>query len=138
MRALVRDLPNRHGVTVFLSSHLLSEVEQIATHVAILSKGQIQFEGTPQELKVQSQSIVIEVDQLERARVLLESAGCVTRGEGSRMVVQSQSMIGPAEINAMLVQARIAVSHLAVQAATLEDMFLQITRDVPEDCEVSR
>jgi len=41
VRTLVRDLPKRRGVTVFLSSHLLAEVEQVATHLAIISQGQL-------------------------------------------------------------------------------------------------
>ena len=138
MRALVRDLPHTRGVTVFLSSHLLSEVEQVATHVAILSHGEIQFVGTPQQLKMRSESIVIEVDQPERARVLLESAGLATQQEGQRLAVRPRTGFGPAEINAMLVQASVAVSHLAVQGATLEDMFLQLTGDVRETLEVAR
>jgi lantibiotic transport system ATP-binding protein len=130
MRTLVRDLPKKRGVTVFLSSHLLSEVEQVATHVAIISQGEIQFEGTPHELKMRSQSIVVEVDQPERARVLLETAGLVVRGEGSRLLVEPQADIGAAQVNSILVLGRVAVSHLAVQGATLEDVFLQITSDL--------
>src|SRR5215472_9516228 len=68
VRSLVRSLPKRRGVTVFLSSHLLSEVEQVATHLAIISQGRLMFEGTRQELQRRSQQlIVVEVDQPERA-----------------------------------------------------------------------
>src|SRR5204863_4264028 len=55
MRTLIRDLPGRRGVTVFLSSHLLSEVEQVATHFAIISQGELKFEGTPEQLRTQSE-----------------------------------------------------------------------------------
>jgi lantibiotic transport system ATP-binding protein len=137
MRALVRDLPKKHGVTVFLSSHLLSEVEQIATEVAIISHGEIQFEGTPHQLKMRSESIVIEVDQPERARLLLESAGLQARCEGHRLFVQPEKAMGSAEINSMLVTGHIGVSYLAVQGATLEDVFLQITSGLGERVEVS-
>jgi ABC-2 type transport system ATP-binding protein len=54
VRTLVRDLPKRRGVTVFLSSHLLAEVEQVATHLAIISQGQLKFEGTREELQMRS------------------------------------------------------------------------------------
>src|SRR2546426_978744 len=54
VRTLVRDLPKRRGMTVFLSSHLLAEVEQVATHFAIISQGQLKFEGTPEELRRRS------------------------------------------------------------------------------------
>ncbi len=59
---------------------LLSEVEQVATHFAILSAGDVQFEGTLQDLRTRTEPmIVIEVDQPERARVLLEAAGCAVK-----------------------------------------------------------
>jgi ABC-2 type transport system ATP-binding protein len=56
------------GVTIFLSSHLLSEVEHVATHIGILSHGRMQFEGTPADLRARTTSIVVDVDQSERAR----------------------------------------------------------------------
>src|SRR5260370_767122 len=51
VRGLVRDLPRRRAVTVFLSSHLLAEVEQVATHLTIISRGQLQFHGTLADLQ---------------------------------------------------------------------------------------
>jgi len=50
MRELVRRLPSEFGITVFLSSHLLGEVEQVATNVGILSQGQMVFQGTAKEI----------------------------------------------------------------------------------------
>ena len=65
VRNLVRDLPKRHGITVFLSSHLLAEVEQVATHFAIISQGQLKFEGTPEELRMRTRQIIVaDVDWL--------------------------------------------------------------------------
>jgi len=128
VRTLVRNLPKTRGVTVFLSSHLLSEVEQVATHVAILSQGKMQFEGTLEDLRRRTQSIVVlEVDQPERAQVLLSQSGRSVRREGQRLLVESSAGSSPAELNAMLVEARVAVSHLALQRATLEDVFLELT-----------
>src|SRR6266849_2951122 len=72
VRTLVRDLPKRCGVTVFLSSHLLSEGEQTATHLAIISEGRLKFEGSPEELRMRSrQIIVLHVDRPERAQAML-------------------------------------------------------------------
>src|SRR6185436_9290260 len=51
MRSLIRRLPTEHGVTVFLSSHLLTEVEQVATHVGMLSQGELVFQGSLGELE---------------------------------------------------------------------------------------
>jgi len=129
VRALVRDLPKRRGVTVFLSSHLLAEVEQVATHLAIISQGRVNFEGTPQELQKRSKPMLaVSVDQPERAYSLLFRRGCQVTREGQRLLIAPDDCDEPAEINAMLVQAGIAVSQLVTQHLTLEDLFLELTR----------
>jgi ABC-2 type transport system ATP-binding protein len=128
IRNLIRELPQTRGVTVFLSSHLLSEVEQSATHVAILSQGRLLFEGTRDDWKYRSQpSLAIEVDAPARAADLLEKAGCcVNRLEGRILVA---GPVTAADINKILVDAGIAVSHLAMQRPSLEDTFLELTRE---------
>jgi lantibiotic transport system ATP-binding protein len=129
VRTLVRDLPKRRGVTVFLSSHLLAEVEQIATHLAIISQGRLKFEGTPEELQTRSKpTIVVEVDQPERAHALLTGIGRTATRDGNRIFVAPDGECGPSQLNAMLVQAGVGVSHLATQHLTLEDLFLELTR----------
>jgi lantibiotic transport system ATP-binding protein len=129
VRSLVRDLPTRRGVTVFLSSHLLAEVEQVATHLAILSQGELKFEGTREDLQTRSKhTIVVEVDQPARARALLVGMGCAVADEGDRIRIAPDGPYEPAQINATLVKAGIAVSHLMRQHLTLEDVFLNLTR----------
>jgi ABC-type multidrug transport system ATPase subunit len=136
MRALIRDLPKRRGVTVFLSSHLLSEVEQVATHFAIISQGQLKFEGTPDQLRsLSEQIIVVEVDQPEFAQGLLMKVGCAVTREGSRIVIAASGEHQAAQINNVLVQAGVAVSHLATQHKTLEDLFLDLTNSPAAEME---
>ena len=128
IRTLIRELPKRCGVTVFLSSHLLAEVEQIATHVAIISAGRMRFEGSARDLRIRSApAIVLEVDDTGRARGMLVGAGIPAEIEASGSLRIPQGGYGPAEINTMLVRAGIAVSHLTVNYPTLEDAFLEIT-----------
>jgi lantibiotic transport system ATP-binding protein len=129
VRTLVRDLPTRRGVTVFLSSHLLAEVEQIATHLAIISQGQVKFAGTREELqRLSKPMIVVQVDQAERAHALLTGMGRTATREGDRIRIAPDGECEASRINAMLVQAGVAVSHLATERATLEDFFLELTR----------
>jgi ABC-type multidrug transport system ATPase subunit len=128
VRTLVRELPKRRGVTVFLSSHLLSEVEQVATHLAIISQGRLMFEGTRDELQQLSKPmIVVEVDQPERALALLSGICSTMTCEGNCIRIAPDSDCEPAEINALLVKAGVAVSHLMAQRPTLEDFFLELT-----------
>lgn len=127
VRTLIRDLPRR-GVTVFLSSHLLAEVEQTATHLAIISQGELKFEGTREELQTRSNhKIIAEVDQPKRAHALLTGIGYTVTREGDRIWITSYDQSDRAQINALLVQAGIAVSQLTTERRTLEDLFLELT-----------
>jgi ABC-2 type transport system ATP-binding protein len=136
IRALIRDLPQMRGVTVFLSSHLLAEVEHVGTHIRILSQGRMQFEGTAADLRTRAKSIVVEVDQRDKACAIIERAGCNVRYQDQRLYVEMQPSVGPAQINAMLVQQHIEVSHLSVQGTTLEEVFLELTRGLGQGSEV--
>jgi ABC-2 type transport system ATP-binding protein len=128
IRTLVRSLPRRRGVTVFLSSHLLSEVEQVATHLAIISQGRLMFEGTREELQRQSsQRIIVEVDQPERAYALLSGLCRSVVREGNKLTIGPDSECDAAQINSLLVKAGVAVSRLTAQHPTLEDFFLELT-----------
>jgi ABC-2 type transport system ATP-binding protein len=138
VRMLIRELPERHGVTVFLSSHLLAEVEQVATHIAIISSGEARFEGSVEELKRRNQPvIVIEVDDPERAGTILRELEIpVSIGPDRVVASPPQGRIAPAEINALLVRAGLAVSQLVARHSTLEDVFLDLTSEHAEKREL--
>ena len=128
VRTLIRDLPRRRGVTVFLSSHLLAEVEQVATHLAIISQGQLKFEGKREDLQTRGKPmILVEVDRPERAHELIAGLGLAVTRERNRMWIAQDAQYVSARINTILVNAGIAVSHLATQNLTLEDLFLELT-----------
>lgn len=128
VRDLVRSLPNRCGATVFLSSHLLSEVEQVATHLAIISAGHLMFEGTREDLRARNKpTLIFEVDRPAGACELLERLGCTAAREGNSIRVTAHGDYGPAEINAALVHAGMSVSQLVTEHASLEDFFLELT-----------
>ncbi|MEO8028106.1 MAG: ABC transporter ATP-binding protein [Bryobacteraceae bacterium] len=127
MRSLIRRLPEQHGITVFLSSHLLNEVEQVATHVGILSQGRVVFQGSAAELRrLRRPRLRIRVDEALKATVLLATRGWkVEQSDGWLLAPDGDD---PAEINRALVEAGFSVRHLAVESASLEDVFLEMTR----------
>ncbi|MGC4053051.1 MAG: ABC transporter ATP-binding protein [Paludibaculum sp.] len=128
VRTLIQHLPKRSGVTVFVSSHLLAEVEQVATHFAILSAGQSRFEGTAEDLRLRSKPwLEAEVDDRERALAVLARASIDVLPADARQLRIRPGIHEPAVINAMLVQSGIAVSHLAMKYPTLEEAFLELT-----------
>jgi ABC-2 type transport system ATP-binding protein len=130
VRMLIRELPERQGVTLFLSSHLLSEVEQVATHFAIISSGKAKFEGTAEELRLRNlPMIVIGTDDPERAGLILRQLEIPFTREQGLVLVPPRAGFSAAEINAMFVREGIAVSQLSTRHLTLEDAFLELTSE---------
>ena len=130
MRELIRDLPKRLGVTIFLSSHLLAEVEQVADHVVILSKGRMRFQGSPAELRAQGGSrMEVLCDEPERALDCLVRLGLVPVLEGERISFDGERSLVP-RVAETLVGAGIAIYGLSLREAGLEDLFLTLTEEL--------
>lgn len=129
VRALIRQLPERRGVTIFLSSHLLAEVEQVATHLAIIAGGESKFEGTAAELRQLSAPVIeVEVNDVQRATAVLLRQGI--RGfekDQTRISIADANGFAPADVNRMLVEAGVGVSEMVTKRAALEDVFLKLT-----------
>ncbi len=131
MRDLIGRLPADHGVTVFLSSHLLAEVEQMATDIGIINHGRLCFQGRMDDLRARMEDqLVLGVEQPSQAKAMLEQSGWVVRSNGNRRITVAVSGRSDATlVNDMLVTAGMRVFHLSVQQPRLEDMFLQLTGD---------
>lgn len=130
MRRLLRELATNDGITVFISSHLLSEIEQIASHVGVLHAGQLRFEGELSELRARVKPrLLIGCDHPSRARELLAAMGeVVAIADGDALVVTLTER-SAAELNRLLVDADLAISHLAREVASLEALFFDLTDD---------
>ena len=127
VRQLLRAMPSEHGVTVFLSSHLLSEVEQLATHVGILSQGEMVFQGTIETLSERRQSrLRLIVDRPDEAAVHLGNLGWPVERQGDALVAAAGAPA--ARINRSLVEAGFDVHLLAEESDSLEQIFLGMTR----------
>lgn len=129
MRDLIRRLPVEFGITVFLSSHLLSEVEQVANHIGIIHQGRLLFQGTLAELQAERQEhLTIGVKQPEQALQCLTSAGWrAQQREDGWLTVAATTPEAAAQINHTLVSQRLDVFHIALVQASLEDIFLSLT-----------
>ena len=131
MRDLICRLPAEYGASVFLSSHLLVEVEQVATHIGIIQEGRLQFQGTQQDLHAEmEEQVVVRVAQPDRAKLVLKEAGwTATSNGGQRITIAANGRSDAALINAQLVNEGITVYHLTLEQPTLEDMFMALTND---------
>jgi ABC-2 type transport system ATP-binding protein len=125
MRHLIRAFVDE-GRTVFLSSHLLDEVEKTCDHVAIVDQGRIVVQGAVAEIAESGDpTLLLEVDDLAAARRVLDGHRVDVEGGGLR--VSLTNGLGAAELNRALVEAGVAVSRLEPARATLEEKFLAIT-----------
>jgi ABC-2 type transport system ATP-binding protein len=128
MRALVRRLASE-GITIMLSSHLLNEVEELCNRVAIIRKGGIVYEGGLGELLATATSgYRLRTLEPERARLLvLAQAGIsdVAASDGEVRFTGDEQAV--AALSIALGQARIGVTALVPETASLEELFLGLT-----------
>ena len=125
MRHLIRAFVGE-GRTVFLSSHLLDEVEKTCDQVAIVDQGRIVVQGGVEEIASSGDpTLLIEVDDEAAARRVLD--GTSIEVEAGALRIKLTPGRSAAEINRALVEAGIAVSRLEPARATLEEKFLEIT-----------
>jgi ABC-2 type transport system ATP-binding protein len=123
MRELILGLPQHRQTTVFIASHLLSEVEQIATHVGILSQGRLLFNGTLAELRMKvGVQVVADVPDAAQVLPMLREAGfCVALGRDQDLVITGLERM---EVLSEFLQGKnIAPTQLYLKVPSLEEMY---------------
>ena len=133
MRALIRRLVDEGGMTVFLSSHLLAEVEQVATHIGIIHKGRMLFQGRLIELQARlHEHVSLGVTGREQAERILTSNGWrILPNSNGHISVAANGASDCALINGQLVAAGVNVFHVSLEQPSLEDIFLKLTEADP-------
>jgi ABC-2 type transport system ATP-binding protein len=127
VRSLVSELA-RDGVTVFLSSHLLSEVEQICTDVGVMSAGRLVWQGGLAQLRAEQAPLVrVETDQTEAAARVLDDLGLsgVQTADGNVRALLGEAV--PERVVDALVRGGVGVRGFAVVRASLEEQFVGLT-----------
>ena len=136
MREFIKTLPERTGATVFVSSHHLAEIEQMASHVAVINLGKVVFQGGMSELRgLHAPRLEIACSDPASAASFLSGAGKPTETKAGRLVLELASADGAereaAEINRHLVEAGFDIHHLAIAPWTLEELFMQLVGAKP-------
>jgi ABC-2 type transport system ATP-binding protein len=127
IRHLIRDLA-REGSTVFLSSHLLSEVEQVCSHVAIMSLGKLLAQGTLADLQaIGSSRVQVETEQAAVAASLFERVGLGDVSTEGLAVSARLDGHKPEDLCRALVEAGVGVRSLMTIRPSLEDTFVALT-----------
>lgn len=128
MREIIRALPARTGATVFLSSHLLAEVQQTVTHIGLMHDGQLVLQGAIGDmLRNIASDLFIRTDDDDAAIARLTNLGHKPSRDLRGLRVQApQTETTIASINRQLVEAGIGVVELSTQQTTLETLYMQV------------
>ena len=129
IRELLMDLAHEKGTTIFMSSHILTEVDRLATRIGIIHNGHLLEElGTEKLEQLRSRRLVIKARDLEAAQSVLTRAGYVVNaGEGLLSLFETRALEAPDEVATLLVKAGTPPTGLEVVHENLEDYFLRLT-----------
>ncbi|WP_419155840.1 ABC transporter ATP-binding protein [Streptomyces cyaneofuscatus] len=129
IRSLVRELA-AEGTTVFLSSHLLDEIEQVCTHAAVMARGRLLVQGPVAELAANARGrlAVTTPDPVDAARVLKEHGLGGVSVDGDRLTADAPpATVDLADLNAALVGGGVRVRSFGIEGGSLEDAFVALT-----------
>lgn len=128
IRELIQSLPHRYGITVLISSHLLSEIEQIANSVGIISQGKLLFQGSMDQLRSKSETrIALKTENNAEAERILLNQGLSPLLENGYLTLRGVEDNEVARINKTLVHTGIDVIRIEEQRKSLENLFLEMT-----------
>ena len=129
VRELLRELNEKHNVTILISSHLLPEIEKLVSHIGIIDQGDMLFQGSLKELQGIRRSIsFIEIDTSENLlaiKIISENNHTVRQGS-TYLEVQFENKYQVADIVSLLVSAGFQVYRAQLIESTLEQTFLSI------------
>ena len=133
IRELLRSLARDNGVTIFMSSHILTEVDRLATRIGIIHHGKLIEELNAGDLeKLRTQRLEIKTRNLEAAQICLHSAGYkFVLKDGVIILDNPHAIEHPDDIAHILVNAGTSPTHLAVVQQNLEEHFMQLTINPP-------
>lgn len=132
IRVLIKSLPQKMGVTILVSSHILSEIELMANHLGIIKEGNLIFQGTLDQLRSKSKSIIkINAQPRDSVKKYIIDRGYDYQ-DGEEGLLLKAKDLNPARITRELVMADFDVSHISREESTLEEIFLNLTGEEEE------
>ena len=128
MRELICSLPERFGMTVVVSSHLLSEIDQMADHVAIIREGELVFQDTLEALHGRSRHhLALRTTNNAVARALLQEKSVPCQEEEGYLILPILSDELAGQLTRLLGARNLGVIRLEERQKSLEDIFLELT-----------
>lgn len=129
IRELIKEIPNTYGSTVLISSHLLSEIDQMATHVGIITKGSLVYQGSIENLRNKGEDkILLRTNDIQKTLSVLSENGVSGKvNDGCvEMNYFNDSSLG--NIIQNIIYKGIKVYRIQEEKTSLEDIFLNMTR----------
>lgn len=128
MRELICELPGRFGMTVVVSSHLLSEIDQMATHVGVIADGALVYQNTIDRLHEKSEHhLAMHTLNDAMAQALLTHHGIPNELREGEIILQPLEDEKVAECVTLLADSHIGVTRIEERRKNLEDIFLELT-----------
>lgn len=128
MRELICSLPKRYGMTAMVSSHLLSEIDQMATHTGIIHKGELIFQDSLESLHEHSKKkILIRTEDNKKAMRILEENNCSCKVMENKLSLPDMPDSQIALLISVLVGEKIGIIRIEEYQKNLEDIFLSLT-----------
>lgn len=130
IRELICRLPQEIGATILVSSHLLSEVEQIATHLGIIRKGKLIYQDTLASLKAKSQPrLELDLDDFTRTQECIQSLGYASFVEDGKVIVPGVGREQSPQIMQSLFAKKVMLYQVYEHRKSLEQIFLEMTQE---------
>lgn len=132
MRNLLRELNRNKGITILVSSHLLSEIEKLVTHVGIIGGGRMRFEGTLDELMRRQESSTgwsMEVSRNNEALLICETLNIPATLQNNMLLIPALKREEVAALNRSLVMKGVDVYSIAPGKNDLESVFMELTNN---------
>jgi lantibiotic transport system ATP-binding protein len=129
IRELLQNLNQNYGITILISSHLLSEIEKLVTHIGIINQGNLLFQGTLGELiskQQQNSCIVFETNNNHKTLQIINDFGVISQIESGKITVPILDREKIAAINQKLVQSNIEVYQISKIENDLEKIFFDV------------
>jgi ABC-2 type transport system ATP-binding protein len=128
MRQTILRLHQELNLTILLSSHLLNEVEQLCTRIAVMNRGRKVFEGTLAQATRKHNWFRLKVGDFEKAVAKLQSANLVAEARDGRLIALTEGA-GSHQVVRVLVESGMPVYEIAQQEETLEDFYLALMKE---------
>jgi ABC-2 type transport system ATP-binding protein len=132
VRELLKKINAEQKITIIISSHLLAEIEKMVTHVGIINKGKLIFQGTMEELhleQMQSAFISIETNDVVKTMQLISGTQITPVHQHGQILIPNMEKAMIAKLNRMFVENNIEVYSITPVKNDLESIFMDLTKN---------